>query len=431
MNITLLTLALGFIVLSGSPCVYGQKSLRDYIEVAANNSPLLKGYGYQVKEQQIEAWRLRAVHTKSRLELTGECLFVPIVSNDGGHTSFKCNAQDGTDYYGYDLGESSGHTHAGVVWTQPLLGYRRYKAEQELAAVAGDMAANRMHMERHQLERSVTEQYLLCLLDQTQKCFLDSVGSLIIRNIGIVRRLVTNGLASQADLQLLYVEQASNDEMRAASLQSFHSHLAELNVLCGIVDTSVVCLDDVYLSMLSPATDGHSGFSEQFRLDSLKEEASLRVFNMQYFPRLDLRVEAGLQTGSFAGWYRHFGWSVGLNFSWTISDGGQKHWKRRQADLRQNSIRICKESQERQRQIRLSQCVAELNQYDERQREMDRKLVEYEKILSLYDKKIGAGQLSVLDYLTVLKDKIQAERDRLILQANRNLLVAAYNYWSW
>ena len=62
-------------------------------------------------------------------------------------------------------------------------------------------------MEEHQLERSVTEQYLLCLLDKAQIDFTDSVGTVIEHRIEIVRKLVANGLSKQSDLNLLMIEQ--------------------------------------------------------------------------------------------------------------------------------------------------------------------------------------------------------------------------------
>lgn len=63
------------------------------------------------------------------------------------------------------------------------------------------MENNRMRMEEHQLERTVTEQYLICLLDKSQMDFTDSVGNIIDRQIGIVRKLAENGLSKQSDLK--------------------------------------------------------------------------------------------------------------------------------------------------------------------------------------------------------------------------------------
>ena len=143
---------------------YGQrtgKSLPDYVEAAKQYSPLLHDYRNQLQIEQAELRRLKALYTRSRLELNGDYLFVPVLTKDGGTTSFRWNAQDATDYYGYDLGESSGHLHAGATWTQPLLGHSSYKVAQEQSRINMDMARNHIRLEENQLERAVTEQYRL------------------------------------------------------------------------------------------------------------------------------------------------------------------------------------------------------------------------------------------------------------------------------
>ena len=43
----------------------------------------------------------------------------------------------------------------------------------------------------------------------------------------------------------------------------------------------------------------------------------------------------------------------------------------------------------------------------------------------------ASGQMSVLDYITVLRRKVKAENDLLLLQTNRQLATTAYNYWNW
>jgi len=302
---------------------YGQgNSLSYYIETAKRNSPLLNDYRNRVQIEQDELQRLKAMYRHSRLEVNGDYLFVPIVSKDGGQTSFQWNARDAMDYYGYDLGESSGFLHAGVTWTQPLLGNSSYKVAQEQSRINMEMDRNRIRLEEHQLERAVTEQYLLCLLDQTQVAFADSIGTVLVRQEKIVGRLAENGLAKESDLRLLAIEQEANEELCLSALQSYHTHLMDLNLLCGIEDTADISLADIGVELHAPFIYS-SLFTEQYRLDSLNTAASLRSFNLQYKPRLDFFVNGGLQVGDFAGWYRHFGWSAGLTFRWTIFDGRQ------------------------------------------------------------------------------------------------------------
>lgn len=413
-------------------CTYGQKpskSLPEYIEAAKRNSPLLNDYRNQVQIEQAELQRLKALYTRSRLELNGNYLFVPVLVKDGGKTTFRWNAQDAADYYGYDLGESSGHLHVGATWTQPLLGNSSYKAAQEQSDINIEIACNNIRLEENQLERVVTEQYLLCLLDQTQTAFADSIDTLLKRQTNMVRQLAKNGLAKRSDLQLLAIERTANAEFRLSSLQSYHTHLMDLNLLCGIDDTTDVSLTDTRLRPGLPPARG-SLFTERYRLDSLGTATSLRSFNLQYKPRLDLFVNGGLQTGSFHEWYRHFGWSAGLTLTWTFFDGRQKRWKERQAELRQQSTRIYRDNAEYQRGMRLRQCLSELDKYDRREKALAGQLAGYERVLSDYAREVEAGQVSVLDYLTVLRNKIQTERDGLLLQTNRQLAIAAYNYWN-
>ena len=413
-----------------SIAAYGQgNSLFYYIETAKQNSPLLNDYRNRMRIEQDELQRLKVMYRHSRLEVNGDYLFVPIVSKKGGRTSFQWNARDAVDYYGYDLGESSGFLHAGVTWTQPLLGNSSYKVAQEQSRINTEIARNYIRLEEHQLERAVTEQYLLCLLDQTQKAFADSVGAVLVRQEEIVARLVENGLAKESDLRLLAIEREANEELRLSARQSYHTHLMDLNLLCGIEDTTDVPLVNVGVELHTPYLY-NSLFTEQYRLNSLNTAASLRSFNLQYKPRLDLFVNVGLQVGEFTGWYRHFGWSAGLTFRWTIFDGKQKRWKERQVTWQQQSIRTYKENAEYQRQMRLRQCLAELDKYNRRAEILRRQLEEYDKVLSAYAKEVEEGQVSVLDYITVLRNKIQAERDTLLLQTNRHLIIATYNYWN-
>ena len=62
---------------------------------------------------------------------------------------------------------------------------------------------NNIHLEKHQLERTVTEQYILCLLDKKQIELADSTGNILTQQENIVRKLVESGLAKQSDLHLL------------------------------------------------------------------------------------------------------------------------------------------------------------------------------------------------------------------------------------
>lgn len=429
MTRTLIAIAL----CAASAAASGQsaKTLQDYVDTAKRSSPLLNDLRNQAAVQQAERMRLKDMHMHSRLELNGEFLFVPVISKEGGQTSFEWDAQDGSDYYGYDLGESSTHLHTGFTWTKPLLGRWSFRAESALTEIAERAADNSLRMEEHALERAVAERYLICVLDEVQVDFADSVDALLRRQTEVAGRLAQSGMVRQSDVRLLQIERQANREAQAASQQSLSAHVADLNLLCGLTDTASHPFAAADIVTMRATSDGASLFAEQYRLDSLRVNAELAAFDAQYRPRLDLTVDAGMRTGDFAQWNRHFGWSAGLTFAWTIFDGRQRRWKERQSLLRQGTIAACKSDAERQRTLRMNQCLRQLDDYDNRAQILSAQIEEYDSVLADYDKEMRAGQRSVLDFITVLRSKVRAERDIMTLMTNRQLVVAAYNYWNW
>ena len=123
--------------------------------------------------------------------------------------------------------------------------------------------------------------------------------------------------------------------------------------------------------------------------------------------------------------------SAGVTLSWILFDGKQKRMKERQTRAQLNSIETYKTNFQLQQELRKQQYLTELKTYEERNMLLLKRLSEYTRILSDYKKEIQAGQLSVIDYILILRNKIQAEQDRMLLQTNRQLLTVAFNYWNW
>lgn len=425
-TIFLLCSALSAIAAAQSPV----KTLEQYIETARASSPLIHDYRNRIDIGQSELARLKALYTHSRIEMYGDFLYVPIVCTDGGRISFEWNAQSADKYYGYDLGESSGHLHLGAQWTRPLLGGAAYKAAREQAKIGRADADTRIRIEAHRLERLVTEQYLLCVLDRTHAAYADSTELLLNRQIEILSRLVRSGLSRQTELRLLSIEVETNREQRAAALQSYASHLAELNLLCGIEDTTQTVLPEVNIAVATPPSDGTSLFAESFRIDSLNVAASLRNFEVQYKPRLDLFVNAGIQTGAFDNIQRHFGWSAGLTFSWTLADGGQKKQRRMQAQTQWNTIAAYRDRAMAEQRSRLTQSLEQMRMYDQRMQSVQRRITDYDTVLDDYTKGMKAGTVSALDYINVLRSRTDARLEYILLRTNKMLAIVAYNYWN-
>lgn len=256
----------------------------------------------------------------------------------------------------------------------------------------------------------------------------DTIDSLLVQQTAVLERMAESGLAKQSDVRLLRIEQQANNDMRLAAEQDYTQHLADLRAICGLRADEPVVLPAQDADIALTATADRSLFAETYRLDSLRMEAERQALRAPYLPQLDVFVNGGLQTGDYDRMYRHFGWAAGLTFRWKIYDGRQQQLRTRQIRLRQDANATYRSSAERQRRIRLQQCLDTWRQYDKRLQTAARQLAEYDAVMQDYAREMQAGQLSVLDYLTLLRRRVQVRQDYLLLLANRNLAAVAYNY---
>ncbi len=406
------------------------KTLEYYIEYAKENSPLINDYKNQYKVSEYEAQRLKAFYTQSKLEVNGNLLFVPIVSKDNGNTRFQLTPQNAVDYYGYDQGVSSGNLQAGLTWTQPLFASSSYKAAHQQALVTQDINLNNIQLQGHELQRLVTDQYILCLLDKQKIAFADSILIILNEQENVIQKLAQSAIMKQSDYNLIKIEKAGYKESKRNYEQSYETHLLDLNILCGIKDTSIISLEEIKLD-LNTLTD-NSRFLDKYRLDSLNLIARQAVSEIQYKPRINLFLDGGLRTSRYnSTTFNHFGMSAGITFAWTLFDGRQRKITRNQTNAELNTVSFDRENFIVQNNLRKRQYLSELKGYDDRSNIMQQQLASYIQVLADYNREIQKGQLSVLNYITVLKNRTQVAESYYLLQANRLLLINAYNYYNW
>lgn len=407
---------------------YAQHTLDYFVTQAMKNSPLIVSNRNQKMINAEEIQRLKSIYIHSHMELTGDFLFVPIISTDDGRTSFKMDAQNATKYYGYDLGQSSSHINVGLNWTKPLTGGKGLKEEQKLLRVNQAISDNNIHLTEHDLRRQITEQYLLCQLDIENEHSFMIIDSILIKQMDIVSKLSNNGLTSPTDVQLLEIERQTNENLRQAAMQSYITHRAELNTICGINDSTVL----VQVNIDEQLPDyTHSKFFEQYKLDSIQAQSTYNTYLNQYRPQLFLYASGGTQTGTYMDLNKRWGVSAGLHFSLTLYDGKQLKNRLRQMRIQQNTAECEQHYAETVRITRISELLQLIKSQDLQIRNGSKQLGDYRKLLSDYQKEIMAGRRSIVDYVNVFGNYRRQISNLNELKINRNMLMNTYNYWNW
>lgn len=420
----------GFLFLCLSVGVYAQRTLTEYIQTAKQNSPLINDNKNQSIANRAEAERLKALYTKPQIGLAANYLLAPIFTTDGNKNRFEINPKDGVNYYGYDLGATNGGSYQALLTlTQPLFNSKVSETLAGQAIINARVNENTVKLTAHDLEKLVTDQYILSLQDKKQADYVAGILGLISQQISIVKKLVDASILKSADLTLLTIEYENNIALLTTYQANYQRDLLDLNILSGIKDTTLISLDSISLSLKSNVNA--SGYLDKYRLDSLSLIAGQKAFETKYRPQINFFTNTGLNAVYAPTIPRRFGFSAGLGLSWNIFDGRQKALYQTKTNALLQSVRGYKENFETQNEVRKTKILTELSSYDTRMKNAKSQLKSYDNLINAFKKQIIQGQLSVIDFINILKSRSAVERDYLILETNRQLLINAYNYWNW
>ena len=422
----LLSIVLIFLFLQAN----SQDNLEDFIRSAKLNNPQLQDFQNRVQIGELESERLISQYKRPQIGLTANYYFAPIVSLDNKQKKFVPNPENADNYYGYDLAASNGGTYQGLLnLSMPIINGGNFEAYTDQNNIGQQISENSEKLLEHDIEKNVTDQYLQCLLSKNQLAFSDSLIGLIHDQISVVGKLVESGYAKKSDLSLLKIELRNNEISREAYKAAYQKSVLNLKVYCGIRDTVIKSLHNIELD-LTGKTDS-SNFSRQYLLDSLNASAGQEVFESRYKPKLNFYSNAGLNAVYAPTAPKRFGFGAGLTFSWNLYDGNQRALQERKTEIQKETISSYKQNFLSQNEIRKYNLLKEIDTYTQRESISKEQLAEYERLLDLYAQQIINGEMSVINYITSLKNMVAAQRDYLNLKTNKLLLINAYNYWNW
>lgn len=410
--------------------VNAQNTLDYYVRTAQQNSPLANDNKSQSKANLLEVERLKALYTKPQIGVTANYLFSPIISTDNNKTSLQLNAENATNYYGYDIAYSNGGQYQAMLnITQPLFNGKRYKTASEQLNISSEINKNNAKLSEHDIEKIVTDQYILCLQDIKQIEYAEQMIKLLTEQNDILKKLVESSIYKQTDLSLLHIEYNNFQSRLCTFKANYRREVMDLNILCGIDDTALV---QIQLTEISVTPNSSlSNFLGKYRLDSLNLLAQQKAFELKYKPQVSLFANTGLNAVYAPTIPSRFGIGAGLSFSLNFYDGNQKAINRSKTQVLEQSVLFYKNNFITQNTVRKTKLLNEIQSYSERISIAEQQLKDYEQVLNSYKKEIISGQLSIINYTTVLKNMATAQNDLSLLYSQQQLLVNTYNYWNW
>lgn len=406
--------------------IFAQKNLDFFLNSAFQNNPAIIEQQNLIQINKFQKDLDYAQTSGFQIYLSANYLFVPYFNNKGGIITTNPDA----NAIGYDIGLTNG----GLYSTQFNVEKNIFNGALNDALfkqrlIAENTAKNNIELLKRDLRKQVTEQYLQTYLSYQLYKTTNELVSYLNTQLKILGELVESGMSKQSEYLLLSVE-IENQKISANDYFSqFTSKLYELNSLCGIKDSSIVELDSVSLELSNSKIN--SDLLKKFELDSLAIENQQQLFETKYRPQVSLFFNTGLMAVEWNNIQKKFGLSAGVNFSLPIFDGNQRSITQQQTMVSHQTIKSYKTNFEILLTNQRHSALKRMENLKNNLNNLSKQIESYNTIIKISEQELRQGQLSKIEYLTILKNFSDLKKNKITTDINYQIEVNNYNYWNY
>lgn len=405
--------AIVFIFLYSSN-VFCQKNKIDfYVNQALANSPLLKDYKNQVAAGYYDSLLILADY-KPQLTGNGNNSYAPVVKG-----------------WGYDNAVTNGANISAIVGVnKQLMNKKSVAAQFQNIQLQNQTINNTSKITEQDLKRTIVAQYITAYGDLQQLNFTKEINGLLTKQEIILKKMTRGNVFKQVDYLAFLVTMQQQALVIQQQEMQYKSDYAQLNYLCGIVDTATVDLTDPQMKAdIIPDKSG-SVFFKQFEIDSLKSINNKALLDINYRPKINLYADAGYQSSLALTPYKNFGTSVGASVTIPIFDGGKRKMEISKINIDARNRSNYKDFFSNQYQQQIAQLTQQLQQTDAMIAVIEAQLKYSKSLIEVNFKLLNTGEAKVNDYILALNNYVTAKN--LITQNNINRLqiINQLNYWN-
>ena len=388
-------------------------SLDHYLELAKNNSPLLKDLQNQVASNQVDSMRLKAGF-KPQVNLNSGGLYAPIV---GG--------------YGYSEAITNEHTLNGLMSViQPIVSKNNINAQVQALTLITQSLTNASKISQQDLKKAITAQYITAYGDLTQYKFNQEIVDLLSKEEDILKQLTRSNVYRQSDYLTFLVTLKQQQLLLFQSRALYKNDFATLNYLAGVADTTIKDLDEPKLEKLSQPDIGSSIYFHQFKLDSLKLVNSKQLIDFGYKPKINALADGGYNSDFMGQPYKNFGASIGFNFTIPIYDGGQRKMQYKKLSLQEET----RENYKAFFDVQYHQQIAQLNQQIDENEQLIAQVKEQikytESLIKIDMQLLKTGDVKVADMILAVNNYLTIKNLLTQTVVSRLQLINQLNYWN-
>jgi len=388
-------------------------TLDHYLELAKNNSPLLKDLRNQVAASQLDSLRLRA-GLKPQVNVNSTGYFAPVVNG-----------------YGYAGAITNVQTFNALLGVNKQLIGKQYLNTQ-LAAInlQRDSIINSGAVSEQDLKKTVTGQYITAYGSLQQVKFNRDVVKLLTQEEGLLKKLTRNNVYKQSEyLAFLVTLKQQQLQLLQAQLQ-YKNDYATLNYIAGVVDTATVELDEPVIQKTITPDASVSIFFRQFKADSLRLVNSRSLIDYSYRPKANIFADGGYNTDFTAQAYKHFGTSFGFSISMPVYDGGQRKLQYKKLKLEEETRLNYKAFFNSQYRQQIAQLNQQINENDNLVNQVKEQIKYAESLIKVDTRLMQTGDVKIADLILAVNSYYAITNLLTQTTITKLQLINQLNYWN-
>lgn len=390
-----------------------EKNLDYYLTQGIIHSPVLKDLNNQISSGSVDSLLITAGH-KPQVSYNGLAYYAPVI-NGVGYSEVITNISNITS----------------VVYVSQRIFYQKLlDAQYSRIGIQNQTFRTTSKITEIELKKAITLQYLAAC-----SVFNDIVfnGDLIKSSRDeepVLKQLVEKGMYRQVDYNSFMVELASLDILYKDSQIQYRKELAALNLLCGLPDSAFTELQLPVIQLKAPVNLMSSVFFNRFLNDSMKIQNEKSLIDYNYKPAINWFSDAGLINNIPREITRNFGFSAGLSLTVPIYDGKQRKLNYDKLKLAENTRLNYADYFKQQYNQQLRQLYSELDDTRNILPVASNQLSLAESVINQDKSLLNAGNISVTDYVTALKNYISIKHNYNQFQIRILQIMTEINYWN-
>ena len=390
------------------------KNLNYYVENAVKNNPVIKENTKLISTEALRKELIYSQYKKPHIFGTANYLFAPSFGE-----------------VGYDSAVTNGGLYSALINLEMPL-FTGFSSDAKIEEIKNDIASysNTILATEHEIRKNIADQYFRVFQEQEQITAIDEILKILDFQKGIVEKMAERSIGKISDITLIDIEIQSQLIAKKQLQTNLEADLMDLNLLAGIDDTVVVSLEEPMIQ-LTPDVKDNSNFLLSYNLDSLKLITEQKLNETSYRPQFTFFVNGGLNAVTYDEMWKKVGVSTGFNISFDIFNGGQKNLNDKLTEIKKQNISTSKAIFLSQNQKRKKYLLKEIDDLKKLSEPLEKQIENYQKLLNLYSSEFITGEVSLLDYINVLKNYVTFKSEIINNKNQQSIIINEYNYWNW